>query len=701
MFRGKSLYSKFLLAVPAIAVSLPAFAVDEIIVTAERIEANLQEVPMAVTALSAADLETNNITSTMELTKTVPGMVYRRNTGTASASNVYIRGFGDDESRLTDPTTGLYIDGVYVGRPYGSLVELIDAGSVEVLRGPQGTLYGRNTIAGAIKINSADRGENGGNFAVSVGDEGYRKVKGGFSYGINDSSGIIFSALHEESDGYVNAGAFGKQGGKDVTAVRVAYDKEFGNDWSLKISADLVEDDSDPTPATTRGTYTTPAASSREYIDNTESSGLTVALNGPVGEWDMSVLYGNRSIENFLDSHISARYTQIMDQTQDSLEVSGNRDFGMVNVTAGLYYMEEQYDFEYDFFGFSIYGATFDSETEQTAAFVNAKWSLSDQLMLTTGLRTMQEDRYLSVTNTNSLQIAGTGAYNCGFGIGPSCPAALGQYDLDFDREDYRLALDYQISDDLMIYVSHSTGSRTGGWSSDNLAPVDEEELETTEIGIRSVIGGIRFNLTYFDSVLEGFQTGVSSSGAFGRSNADEAEFKGLELEFGGNLTDSLSFNGYITTLDAEYTELSVGQAQGFLGGNAADRQAACPAAGADFTANGPIWQQCAYGLNIKGAPEMTWSLGLQYAVNDAITIDLQGYGADETDNLTGNPAYARTDTYDKYDIGITYDDEDSPYRIKFWGKNITDQHEVANGTGGLVYMYNPRHYGMTVSAKF
>lgn len=159
MFKGKSIYNKFLLAVPAIAVSFPALAVDEIIVTAERIEANLQEVPMAVTALSAADLETNNITSTMELTKTVPGMVYRRNTGTAGASNVYIRGFGDDESRLTDPTTGLYIDGVYIGRPYGSLVELIDAGSVEVLRGPQGTLYGRNTIAGAIKINSADRGE--------------------------------------------------------------------------------------------------------------------------------------------------------------------------------------------------------------------------------------------------------------------------------------------------------------------------------------------------------------------------------------------------------------------------------------------------------------------------------------------------------------------------------------------------------------
>ena len=169
MFREKSLYTKLFLAIPAAVMSFPAFAVDEIIVTAERIEANLQEVPMAVTALSAADLETNNITNTMELTKSVPGMVYRRNTGTASASNVYIRGFGDDESRLTDPTTGLYIDGVYIGRPYGSLVELIDAGSVEVLRGPQGTLYGRNTIAGAIKINSADRGDNGANVAVSIG----------------------------------------------------------------------------------------------------------------------------------------------------------------------------------------------------------------------------------------------------------------------------------------------------------------------------------------------------------------------------------------------------------------------------------------------------------------------------------------------------------------------------------------------------
>ena len=129
----------------------------------------------------------------------------RKNTGTASASNVYIRGFGDDESRLTDATTGLYIDGVFVGRPYGSLVDLVDAGSVEVLRGPQGTLYGRNTIAGAIKITSRNRGEPGGKISVSAGNEGYKKIKAYVDFNISDTSGMSIAGLAEESDGFVDA----------------------------------------------------------------------------------------------------------------------------------------------------------------------------------------------------------------------------------------------------------------------------------------------------------------------------------------------------------------------------------------------------------------------------------------------------------------------------------------------------------------
>ena len=126
----KILFSYFSVTLITLLSSYSFGDLEEVVVTAERIEADLQEVPMAVTALSADQLDTYQINSTMDLTKTVPGMVYRKNTGTASASNVYIRGFGDDESRLTDATTGLYIDGVFVGRPYGSLVDLVDAGSV-------------------------------------------------------------------------------------------------------------------------------------------------------------------------------------------------------------------------------------------------------------------------------------------------------------------------------------------------------------------------------------------------------------------------------------------------------------------------------------------------------------------------------------------------------------------------------------------
>ncbi len=694
----------FLMLTPFLA-SLSFGDLEEVVVTAERIEADLQEVPMAVTALSAEQLDTYQINSTMDLTKTVPGMVYRKNTGTASASNVYIRGFGDDESRLTDATTGLYIDGVFVGRPYGSLVDLVDAGSVEVLRGPQGTLYGRNTIAGAIKITSRNRGEPGGKISVSAGNEGYKKIKAYVDFNLSDTSGMSIAGLAEESDGFVDAGEFGKQGGKDVTAFRVAYDQAFDNGWNLKMSYDMAKDDSDPVPATLRGYYTTPPNSSKDYIDNTDSDGITVALTGPIGEWDASILYGRRTIENFLDTHIVGRFVQTMDQEQDSLEFSANRDFGMLNLTLGLFWFEETFDYEQDFFAFSAWGATYDWKSDQTAAFVNAKWALSDALTLTTGLRVMQEDKSMRVTDENNLKLGGFPVYTCLFG-GPPCTGLLPLDDSnDLDHEDYRVALDYKVNDDVMTYISFSTGSRSSGWSSDVLNKVDQEDLETLELGVRSTFGNHRVNLTLFDSVLEGFQTGVSRDGGFGRSNADEAEFQGIELEISGNISDRLSYFGYVTSLDAEYTELTVGQAQAFLGANADIRQAACPAAGG-FDENPSVWQQCAYGLAIKGAPDLTWSFGLSYAMTEAISIDLQAYGADETHNLTANPDFAKTDTYDKWDMSLTFDPPNAMWSVKLWGKNITDQHEVANGSGtpgtpsALPYMYDPQSYGVTVSVE-
>ena len=677
---------------------------EEVVVTAERIEADLQEVPMAVTALSASQLDSYQINSTMDLTKTVPGMVYRKNTGTASASNVYIRGFGDDESRLTDATTGLYIDGVFIGRPYGSLVDLVDAGSVEVLRGPQGTLYGRNTIAGAIKISSRKRGEPGAKISLSAGNEGYKKIKAYADFNLSDTSGMSIAGLAEESDGFVDAGAFGKQGGKDVTAFRVAYDQAFDNGWNLIMSYDMAKDDSDPVPATLRGTYTTSPGSSKEYIDNTDSDGITMALTGPIGEWNASILYGRRTIENFLDSHIVGRFVQSMDQEQDSLELSANRDFGMLNLTTGLYWFEETFDYEQDFFAFSSWGATYDWKAEQTAAFVNAKWALSEALTLTTGLRVMQEDKSIMVTDENNLKLGGFPVYTCLFG-GPPCTGLLPFNDNnDLDHEDYRVALDYKMNDDVMIYASFSTGSRGAGWSSDVLTVVDQEELETLEIGARTSFGNHRINITAFTSVLDNFQTGVSQNGGFGRSNADEAEFEGVELEISGNLSDSISYFAYLTTLDANYSELNVGQAQAFLGPDAAWRQGACPAAGG-FDENPDTWKQCAYGLAIKGAPDMTWSLGVSYAMTDAITLDLQAYGADETHNLTFNPQFAKTDTYDKWDLSVTFDPPNSNWSLKLWGKNITDQHEVANGSGtpgssALPYMYDPQSYGVTVSIE-
>ncbi|MEM9600647.1 MAG: TonB-dependent receptor plug domain-containing protein, partial [Pseudomonadota bacterium] len=138
------------------AMLLPADAfgqIDEVITTAQRRAETAQDVPVSLTVLGSEDLEVRQIEDTLDLQAYVPNLNLGTNTGTANAARIFLRGIGEDESRgLVEPAVGTYVDGVYMGRLVGSLFDLIDLEQIEVLRGPQGTLYGRNSNGGAIKI---------------------------------------------------------------------------------------------------------------------------------------------------------------------------------------------------------------------------------------------------------------------------------------------------------------------------------------------------------------------------------------------------------------------------------------------------------------------------------------------------------------------------------------------------------------------
>ncbi len=147
---------------------------EEIIVSAQRRDESLQTTPIAVTALNSDALELKQITNILDLQYATPNISIGTNTGTANAARIFIRGTGEDESRSTaEPAVGVYVDGIYIGRAVGSLFDLADIEQVEVLRGPQGTLYGRNSNGGAIRVFSRapSTDENEFDVGITIGSE--------------------------------------------------------------------------------------------------------------------------------------------------------------------------------------------------------------------------------------------------------------------------------------------------------------------------------------------------------------------------------------------------------------------------------------------------------------------------------------------------------------------------------------------------
>jgi len=184
------------------------FALEEVVVTARRVEENVQEVPVSISAFTADTLERRQITGTDDLGKITPNLQFTNNAplaGNNNSSVVFIRGVGQISARAnTDPGVGLYIDEVYMGQSVGGSMEMYDIASVQVLRGPQGTLFGRNTIGGAVLLTTTEPGDEvGGTIRAGFGDDSLMEVFGAIDVPISDSVRTRFTVSSKQQDGYV------------------------------------------------------------------------------------------------------------------------------------------------------------------------------------------------------------------------------------------------------------------------------------------------------------------------------------------------------------------------------------------------------------------------------------------------------------------------------------------------------------------
>lgn len=709
----------------ATAIATPAMAQDSdgedearrlgpVTVTAQRVEENLQDTPVAVTALSADQIEDKQVLNIRDLTGQVPNINIATNTGTASAARIFLRGVGEDESRgAVDQAVGIYVDGVYIGRSVGSLFDVVDLESIEVLRGPQGTLYGRNTVGGAIKLNSVrPQFENSGRVSATLGNYGRQEFRATGNVQMSDRTAFRITGFSRERDGFHELIPNGGQstaarddvGGLDTLAIRGSLYHEFNDDWNLLVAIDHTNDKSDPIPdsaapgndadndiftieplpgTTCPAGGLLPLGCFSDYDQELTSTGIMGRVEGTFGNLDFTSITAYRELEDELSTRIGFPYSQMTDQDQLSQEFTiGQSGVGSLDWIAGVYFFQEDLVLNSTFiFPFSI-----DSSTDSIAIFGQGTMEVNDRLSLTGGLRYTNDEK----------DFDGTGPF--GFARTDSA---------DFDNLSYTIGADYRIKDNVLGYAKYSTGFKSGGWSPDAFSgtavflPVEEETLDSFEVGLKTEWNdSLRVNAAAFFNQYEGLQIGATVPGlGFTRFNVDETEISGLEIEAVWQITDNFQINGNAGFLDAEYTSLTGDQARGL-----SNNGAGCPA-GVDPTVDSQIIA-CALDLDLKNAPSYKTSLGVLYSF-PWYRGDLSFSGdmnfEDETWSLVANsPAHARIDFDAILNARIKYEDERG-WSIAVFGRNLTDEeyYRASSASSFTTYASPPLEYGIEIGAEF
>ena len=420
-------------------------ALEEVTVTAQRREESEQSIPMAITALSAAALERQQIRSIAQLNDVVPNFAITQNTGTSSSAKIYMRGIGESESFFTaDTPVGIYVDDVYIARQTGALFDLFDIERLEVLRGPQGTLYGRNTSAGAVKLISKKPTlrETLGQAELTVGSYNRLDVRATGNLPIGDSTALQGAILMRTRDGYTRNLFDGKDvNDQDIKGLRLSLLTEPTDRFRALLTADYVRERSTPGyPApiqlnASRDVPSDPVPKSGSWWET--NSDIVDPMND-LDQWGISAtlefeatdaltlksITSYRKLDNllYLDADgdiyapapsIVSSYNVFQDQSQyqvsEELQALGTLMDQRLKYVAGLYFFREfnEQDSKSVIGVPALFGlpsasagridltniAREELTTDSYAAFASGTFDITDRLSLTAGLRYTRESK--------------------------------------------------------------------------------------------------------------------------------------------------------------------------------------------------------------------------------------------------------------------------------------------------------------------
>jgi iron complex outermembrane receptor protein len=747
----------------AIASTLPAISwaqqaegltLEEIIVTAQKREQNLQQVPVSITAFSGIELESKGLTSLVELEKSSPNTQLRASRATNSTLTAYIRGVGQQDPLWGfEPGVGVYVDDVYYARPQAAVMDVFDVERIEILRGPQGTLYGKNTVGGAIKyITKKMSGEASAKATISAGAYGQQDVTLAGQIPLIDDQLYIGAAVSKmDRDGYgdvqtgydITTGLFSSSEdnyNKDVLVGRVSIEYTPSDQWFFRLAADKTDDESNQlcgtqssqTALVNPGTGQLFMASGDPYDSacgtshrsNVENEGFSFTAQYDINDkLSVKYIYADREGETqqFIDFEatpldsfdVPASYTD--DQQSHEFQINYTSDrFALVG---GLYYftgnsagafdvvLNSATPFSGTHLDLAIGG---DVDTTSESAYFNGSYNITDSVTLTAGVRTTKDDKNSNIqrfTYTTANSFPYSTSQGSGFTFGNPADDTLIGISTDISDDEAKeswseispsVKLDWQINDDIMVYVSYAEGFKSGGFDMRGNAALnpnvtqgyDPETVETWEAGIKSQLWDdrLRLNVTVFDMDYTDMQLTVQQAQpapVFFSSdvvNAGTAEIKGVEVEAIAQLTENFSSTLSVGNMNAELTEVI--------------------SAGIDVSDS---WEM----LN---APDWTGQLALSYKhdLDDAgkLAFNTAVSYRDASRNFNNVICSCDQDeSYTLWDASANWYSNDEHWTVSVYLKNIEDKEYKTGGynlgSGELAFYGPPRTWTASLSYQF
>lgn len=589
---------------------------ERIEVTARKTVESLQEVPVSITSIGAAELDEKGIAVLTEIQQFSPNTTLQNSRGTNSTLTAFIRGVGQQDPLWGyEPGVGIYIDDVYVARPQGAVFDLLDVERIEVLRGPQGTLYGKNTVGGALKyVTKEMSGDTELNVQGTLGSYNQRdlKVTGQLPI-IEDKLYVGFGLADLSRDGYGEylLSALPNQDlenyNKDLTAARVTIEFTPSDDLFFRLAWDKTTDDSNakggyrllpslltdaPVPDSVFDSYT-----SMPTENKVELEGISLTARWDVSD-TFSLKYIGSKRESYSPTNIDFDNTPldifdvpaIYEDENSSHEVQFNYAGDGLSLVGGVYYYDGescgQFEAILGFLGRAAFGTpgltrevSGCNNSESTAVYVQGSYDITEQLSLTVGARYTDEEKQATVKNGLIFEnVYPESAWVPGY-VRPSgdlVPQVLGSDSngdsvLDapavasWSRFTPRVGLEYQVDPDLMFFASYSQGFKSGTYNpraTVNEPAANPEIVDSIELGMKSDWSdSLRVNLTAFSLDHKDRQyIGVIPSDDASvlnqyLANVAATSGTGIEAEISYIATDNLTIDIALGTFDAKIEE--------------------------------------------------------------------------------------------------------------------------------------------------